>query len=51
MSDKLVEEAATYTASNKYKSPTTLPTAGFEPAIPARAVLGSTTTGMSQFIV
>jgi len=34
-SDQLVAEAATYTKHNKHKRRTSMPSAGFEPAIPA----------------
>jgi hypothetical protein len=35
MSDQIVAEAATYTTHNKYKRQTSMPSAGFEHAIPA----------------
>jgi hypothetical protein len=35
MSDQLVTQAATYTTHNKYKRRTSVPSAVFEPAIPA----------------
>jgi hypothetical protein len=35
MSDQFVAEAATYTTHNKHKRRTYMPSAGFEPAIPA----------------
>ena len=33
-SDQLVAEAATYTTHNKHKRPTSVPSAGLEPAVP-----------------
>jgi hypothetical protein len=35
MSDQLVAEAATYTTHNKHKRRISIPSRGFEPAIPA----------------
>jgi hypothetical protein len=35
VSDQLVAAAATYTTHNKYRRRTSMPSAGFEPAIPA----------------
>jgi hypothetical protein len=35
MSDQLIAKATTYTARNKHNRQTSMPSAGFKPAIPA----------------
>jgi hypothetical protein len=54
MSDQLVARAATYTTHNKSKRRTFMPSAGFEPAIPAfkrpqTYALDFTATGIGEF--
>jgi hypothetical protein len=55
-SDRLVVESATYTALNKHKRPTTMPSAGFEPATSEikrmqTYTLQLTTTGMGYVVI
>jgi hypothetical protein len=53
MSDQFLTKAATYTTYNKYKRSTFMPSAGFEPVIPAiklpqKYALNRTATGSSM---
>jgi hypothetical protein len=54
-SDQLIAEFATYTTHNKHNMQTSIPSAGFEPAIPAAQqlqtyALDGTTTGIGYNI-
>jgi hypothetical protein len=56
MNDQLVAEDATYTTHNKHKRRTSMPSTGFEPAIPAiqwpqTYALERTATGVGCIII